>query len=167
MNTIRLFVLAALLLTAVWTDVRSRRIPNWLTVSAAAVGLVLALMDGMLKDCLPGLLVGFAGGFALWMLKTFRAGDAKLLAALGALMGLRWLGLCMVWTFVAGAVLGLGLLLVKGQLIDRFRRLGTYCRLLILQRSFTPYQPREGTEREFPFAVAVALGAVLTWAVPL
>ena len=106
MQLIQYGVLAAVLVTAVCTDVRFRRIPNWLNVFAAAVGLLLALAGGGLKDALVGLAAGFTAGFTLWMLKTFRAGDAKLFAALGALMGLEWLIRCAVWAFAGGAVLG-------------------------------------------------------------
>ena len=49
-------VLAAVLLTAVCTDVRFRRIPNWLTVSAAAVGLVLSVFGLGIGSSLKGLL---------------------------------------------------------------------------------------------------------------
>ena len=167
MQLIQCGVLAAVLVTAVCTDVRFRRIPNWLNVFAAAVGLLLALAGGGLKDSLVGLAAGFTAGFTLWMLKTFRAGDAKLFAALGALMGLEWLIRCAVWAFVGGAVLGIGLLLLKGQLISRAKRVWAYFKNLVLGRSFMPYQPEEGTEREFPFAVAIALGGLLACVIPL
>ena len=167
MEAVRILVLVAVLAASVWTDVRFRRIPNWLTVSTASAGLLMGLPGGGVGQYFWGLLAGFAGGFVLWLLKTFRAGDAKLFAALGALMGLRWLGSCAVWTFVCGAVLGLGLLLAKRQLGHRFRRLWTYCKLLLLRRSFTAYQPEEGTEREFPFAISVALGGILACVLPL
>ena len=167
MQTVRYCVLAAVLAAAVCTDVRFRRIPNWLNVSAAAAGLLLALADGGLKTSLAGLAAGFAVGYVLWMLKTFRAGDAKLFAALGALMGLAWLIRCAVWAFVGGAVLGVGLLLMKGRLVSRAKRVAVYFRNLVLGQSFTPYQPEAGTEREFPFAIAVALGGLLACVIPL
>lgn len=167
MQILRYCVLAAVLLTAVCTDVRFRRIPNWLTVSAAAVGLILSVFGMGIGTSLKGLLIGFAAGYLLWMLQTFRAGDAKLFAALGALMGLEWLIRCAVWSFVGGAVLGVGLLLVKGQLISRAKRVFAYFKGLALGRSFTPYQPEPGTEREFPFAVAIALGGLLACVLPL
>lgn len=167
MQILRCCVLAAVLVTAVCTDVRLRRIPNWLTVSAAAVGLILSVFAGGLGSSLKGLLIGFAAGYILWMLGTFRAGDAKLFAALGALMGLEWLIRCAAWSFVGGAVLGIGLLLVKGQLISRAKRVLVYFKNLVLGRSFVPYQPEAGTEREFPFAVAIALGGLLACVIPL
>ena len=167
MQVLRYCVLAAVLVTAVCTDVRFRRIPNWLTVSAAAVGLILSLFGLGIGSSLKGLLIGFAAGYLLWMLGTFRAGDAKLFAALGALMGLEWLIRCAAWSFVGGAVLGVGLLLVKGQLISRAGRVFAYFKGLVLKRAYAPYQPEAGTEREFPFAVAIALGGLLACAISL
>ena len=167
MQIIRYCVLAAVLVTAVCTDVRFRRIPNRLTVSAAVVGLILSVFDGGIGSSLKGLLIGFAAGYLLWMLKTFRAGDAKLFAALGALMGLGWLIRCAAWSFVGGAVLGVGLLLAKGQLIARTKRVRVYFKGLVLKRIYAPYEPEAGTEREFPFAVAIALGGLLACVIPL
>ena len=57
MQILRYCVLAAVLLTAVCTDVRFRRIPNWLTVSAAAVGLVLSVFGLGIGTSLKGLLM--------------------------------------------------------------------------------------------------------------
>ena len=63
--------------------------------------------------------------------------------------------------------LGVGLLLVKGQLLSRTKRVLAYFKGLVLGRSFTTYQPEPGTEREFPFAVAIALGGLLACVLPL
>jgi prepilin peptidase CpaA len=74
-----LLVLAAL--AAGW-DLRTRTIPNWLTLPALAAGLVLqplAALAGAATACavqLPFWLKGLIGG-----------GDVKLMAAAGALLG--------------------------------------------------------------------------------
>ena len=71
-------------------DYRTQRIPNWLTMPAAALGLVYSSLA-------PGgvgifwSLAGFAVGMALlivpWLLGGGGMGDVKMLAALGAWMG--------------------------------------------------------------------------------
>ena len=75
-----------------WLDWRSRRIPNWLTVSALLVGLtantVAGGWDGT-KVALGG--AGLALGllFPFVLLRGIGAGDWKLMGALGAFLGPR------------------------------------------------------------------------------
>ncbi len=71
-------------------DYHTRKIPNWLTVSAAFVGLSYhALVPGGMGPLAA--LAGFAIGFALLLLPAILGGggmgDVKLLAALGAWLG--------------------------------------------------------------------------------
>lgn len=96
------FLAAALLLAALaaWTDVRRGRIPNWLTLPVLAVApLAHAFLArgqrGVLGMPAPVFAVGWsvaaalASGlvpYLLFKLRVAGAGDAKLLAALGALL---------------------------------------------------------------------------------
>ena len=72
------------------TDLRSRRIPNWLTGGAATMALAYHLWTGgpsALLLSLAGLLVGGAIFFLPFALGGLGGGDVKLLAALGAWAG--------------------------------------------------------------------------------
>ena len=78
-------------------DVRGQRIPNWLTYSGLLAALVVrAGLGGWtgLKGGLAGML--FAGGifFLLFLLGGMGGGDVKLMAAVGA-----WVGLAQVGSF--------------------------------------------------------------------
>ena len=102
------FVVAFTLVCLV-TDLRWRRIPNWLTVPVFALGLVVHTIGGGL----PGLwfsLRGFATGFgvllALWLIGGGGGGDVKMMGALGAWLG-AWLT---VLVFLASALVTLALL---------------------------------------------------------
>lgn len=164
---LRYLALAAALAAAVWQDQTRGRIPNKLNLALAAAGLVLAAAEGRPLWALAGFAAGTALGLGGWLLHLFRAGDAKLFMALGAVLGARGLAGCAAWALVAGAVLGLVLLLKKRQLPARMARVARYFKLLLFTRRFAPYEPAPGTEREFPFAVSIALGAVLSLLVPL
>lgn len=85
-------VVVALALAAAAWDLRWRRIPKWLTLPAAAAGLVEHFLAGGFAGAVVAMSLGFVAGLALLQLGAIAGGDAKWLAALGALLGLRlWL----------------------------------------------------------------------------
>ncbi len=93
MTTATLIPLAATVLVALIAlvcDLRTRRIPNVLTVSALAAALLfhtLAIGLEGLRFSLAGFGVGFGLLFVLWIIGGGGGGDVKLMAALGAWMG--------------------------------------------------------------------------------
>jgi prepilin peptidase CpaA len=94
-------------LVACVTDVRTRRIPNWLTFGAAATAIVVHTALGGSTGAMTSV-AGWAIGAALFMpfflFGGMGAGDVKLLAALGAWLGPRdalWLA---IYAALAGGV---------------------------------------------------------------
>src|SRR5260221_9735812 len=80
----------AVAVTAAMTDVRDRRIPNRLTYSAMIAGLVLQTSVHGWHGLLLGLVGGalFGGCFLFFhLVRAMGAGDVKLAAALGCIIG--------------------------------------------------------------------------------
>jgi prepilin peptidase CpaA len=100
-------VFVVLVVVAVWMDVRSKRIPNWLTVTGLLGALLLRSAMGW--DSLVGGLSG-AGLAALVSVPLFVAGalgggDGKLLIAIGGFMGPgRLAGALLMIALVGGAL---------------------------------------------------------------
>jgi prepilin peptidase CpaA len=105
-----------------WRDLRTRRIPNFLTLGVAVSGLAFQLAShgwmGLSQGAL-GLLLGFSLLFFPYVLGGSGAGDVKALAAMGA-----WLGPVLVLTLffymtICGAIIALAVLCWKGKLWSR------------------------------------------------
>lgn len=109
----------ALVVFACIPDLRTRRIPNALTLGAAVVALGFhAATNGLSGLALSagGWLLGVALFFPMFALRGMGAGDVKLLAAVGAWLGpaqVIWVALI---TSVAGGVLGLLVAAYRGYL---------------------------------------------------
>ena len=154
---------------AAWQDVKRHKIPNVLSLSMAFGGLLLGVSEGAagVKTSLAGLLTGFAVGFLLWLIGVIRAGDAKLMSAIGAVIG--WKGFldCLLWGLVTGAVFGLLILLKKRKLRERMARLRTYFVGMILFHTPQAYEPEKGSEGELPFALPLLIGCFLAYCFPI
>jgi prepilin peptidase CpaA len=154
-----------------WGDLKTRRIPNYLTLGTALAGLGFqAALHGW-----GGLLAGFQGlalGFGLliipYLLHGMGAGDVKALAALGAWLGPRLtLGL-FVYMGICGGLLILGLLAWQGALGSQSARAWQYLRKrLFYQDTDTAPPASPPPKQRVPYAVALALGmALLYWRPP-
>lgn len=113
------FVLLLLVGMAAAFDLRFRRIPNWLAILGLLLGFALnSLLYGWrgIGVAGSGFALGFGVYFVLYLLHAMGAGDAKLMAAIGSMVGAaNWFGI-FVFTAVIGAVLGVLLLVSKRRL---------------------------------------------------
>lgn len=107
--------MAAVCLAAAWIDVRTRRIPNVLTLPAIGAGLALAGLAGWKPLALRLLTVLLVLGVAI-VLRTmgvWGGGDGKLVAAVAALKGLPFVVEAAAVTFLIGGLIGLGVLVLR------------------------------------------------------
>jgi prepilin peptidase CpaA len=104
-------VLDVLLIVAAVIDWRSFRLPNWLTLGGIAVGLVMSVLPqgiGFLGSLL-GAGTGLVLLLPLYALRMTGAGDVKLMAMVGAFLGLPNVLFALLFTLVAGGVAAIGL----------------------------------------------------------
>jgi prepilin peptidase CpaA len=147
-----------------YTDLRHRRIPDLMTLPA----MLLALVLGFVGAGLPGLLSAAAGllvcGGVLGlvaMLGGMGGGDAKMMAAVGALLGLPDCLWGLLYAALLGAVLAVGMALVRGDLLRALRNIGAWA-LGSLRLSKNRPALGQGAPLYVPYGVAIAVGAV--WA---
>lgn len=159
-------VLAGILAAAVWFDVRDHRIPNWVTAGGAVLALAVRAFAGLepLQAGLLGLGFGFAIGMALWVAGAMGAGDGKMLAAVGAAVGLDLFLLCLPLIGAAGGALALWASYRSGTLFAtllRFRELAFW--IVTAGRVGERRTLATPGAVTVPYGVAVAAGAVMAW----
>lgn len=85
-------ILAVVVFSSIATavDLKHRRIPNWLTLTAGVLGLLFHVFTGGWGGLLTSI-GGFATGFGilltLWLIGGGGGGDVKLMGAIGAWLG--------------------------------------------------------------------------------
>jgi len=154
-----------LALIAGWSDFRSRRIPNWLTVPGLATGLAMNIALGgkaALLASLEGVGVGLALLLPFVLLRSLGAGDWKLAGALGAFTGPgRLVDLLLGSVFVAG-VMAVGLIIYKGRTRQTMSNIG---HILVSLVTFRLPGDRVSLDNpdslKVPYGVALAFTAVL------
>lgn len=180
LSTFEVAGVAVLAVVSAWYDVRTRKVPNWLTVGAAIYGLVPLAATGAAGggwSYFGGHALGLVAGIGLLFLPFYfggiGAGDVKLLGAIGAVGGLPVAFL----TFLFGAVLGgLGSLIVLVRRRQAGRVLGKLTRNAaaalvpggFIRAAAVPLEKLPSATggsgkaaMAFPYAVAIAGGALL------
>jgi len=149
-----------------WGDLKTRRIPNYLTFGAALAGLGFQLgyhgWSGMVGGLL-GLALGFGLLIVPYILGGMGAGDVKALAALGAWLGPNQTLHLFLYLAIAGGVMALGMLLWRSLLWARIRGSVTLLTDRILCRHLPQLQPEAKAPEKLdgiPYGVAMALGMV-------
>src|SRR4030042_1897823 len=97
-----------------WGDLRTRRIPNYLTLGTAVAGLTYNFMgQGLpgLANGILGMLLGFAFLILIYLWGGMGAGDVKALAALGAWLGPHLTVFLFCYMAITGGVIAVGALM--------------------------------------------------------
>jgi prepilin peptidase CpaA len=149
-----------------WGDLKTRRIPNYLTLGTALAGLAYnAISHGLngFTDGILGMLLGFAFLILPYLWGGMGAGDVKALAALGAWLGPGLTVFLFCYMGIAGGVIALGYLLWAGTLWEKIKEGWIYlvnlilCRQAGMPQSPPPSQLTEG----IPYGVAIAIGMLV------
>jgi prepilin peptidase CpaA len=142
-------------------DLRSRRVPNWLTLGIAVAGLTLAAtrVSGLsLAGAFAGLALGLAVMLPGHLIGATGAGDVKLLAAFGTMLGPKATVLAFLYAALAGGVLAV-LVAMQRRTLDV-----TLARTAVLVRSRganVEEIERASSDNRFAYAPAIAIGALV------
>jgi prepilin peptidase CpaA len=128
-------------------DLVRRRISNWIPVAACVAGFLCLAWEGGWRGALSSL-GGAVGGFGVFLifywLGGIGGGDVKLMAGLGAVLGVERLVAAALWTAACGGVLAAGCVTVAA-----------------IRNVFVRKPAPAGAAESIPYAPAIALGAWL------
>lgn len=152
-----------------WIDCRERRLPNWLTLGAAAVALTWRFGYGGVNLFLCGFAGAAAAGLFLlipFLMRGAGGGDVKMLFAAGAIAGWGRI-LAMLWlTSLAGVIMGVTML-AAGKLDGA--RVKHFVRCLFDWRydrkaGAANLPPKDSDRARVPFSIPITFGMVVAMA---
>jgi prepilin peptidase CpaA len=157
--------LTGILLVSAVTDIRWRKIPNWLTYSTAIFGILLQSYLGGLGGFLfsiKGLFMGIGLLIIPYMLGSMGAGDVKLLGSIGCVLGV--LGVLQAFIYIAfvSSIYAI-IAILKSSTIMRgsFDRAVTDLKCLILtMRVGLDPNLKSGERAGMCFGVAISIGTI-------
>jgi prepilin peptidase CpaA len=157
--------MVALALIAGWTDFRSRRIPNWLTIPAFVLGIAAkSFFFGWsgLKMSLFGTVLGLGLLMPFVLLRSLGDGDWKLAAALGAFTGPGLLIDLLLWSFFIAGMMASMLIISKGRLRETLHNIGHILVSLVTFKLPDHRVSLDNSESlKIPYGVALAFSVFL------
>jgi prepilin peptidase CpaA len=142
-------------------DLQTRRVPNWLTFGTAALGIAMAVthLDGVgVAGAFEGLLVGLLLMLPGHVIGRTGAGDVKLLAALGTLLGPRSIAMAFFYTAIAGGGIAVLVAIRRRRLRETLEGTAT---LVCTGGANAGDLEKPSTNNRFAYAPAIAVGAVI------
>lgn len=141
-------------------DLWTRRVPNPLTLSIAALGVTLAAThrSGLtVPEAIAGLAVGLLFMLPGYLIGATGGGDVKLLAAFGTFLGPRGVGFAFLYAAIAGGAIAVLVALQRRRLRETLERTA----LLVSTHGANVAEiEHTSMNNRFPYAPAIALGAL-------
>jgi prepilin peptidase CpaA len=168
MHTIAWWPTLLAVAVATATDIRSRKIPNWLVFPFLLAGICVSTWQhgwhGLAQSSL-GLGMGALIFGILSFLGGMGMGDVKLAAAIGAWIGPMQLGVALILTALAGGIMVIFWAVFAGFLGEMLRGAGSLV-FGFAKQGLKPHpelvlsNPRS---RKMPYAPAIAVGTLLSF----
>ena len=165
----RTSILLILLVIASVSDYRTYKIPNWLTVSGMVVGLIyntvvpFSIHLGFLW-ALGGLLLGFLIMLPCYALRIMGAGDVKLMAMVGAFLGVTDTLHVVIFSFIVGGIAALVFALYNKALARMLGNVKNVAQMMMMSAigGFRPDVQIEAGKSvgKLPYGICISIGTV-------
>lgn len=156
-------ILCAILAIAAAIDVRTHKIPNWLTYPTIVLGLSFALYNGgsaLLANHVIGLLAAGLPFLALFLGGSLGGGDVKLMAGVGAFVGFPLALNALLSSVMVGGLFALLILIWQGRIfgLAHYSWQTLWHKVGLLASAPEPLPPHKD---KFPFGIAIAIGTAM------
>jgi prepilin peptidase CpaA len=146
------------------SDVIRGKVPN----NFILLGLILAFAFRFSREGVAGIL-NYLGGVLvpvlllcpLYYFRTLGAGDIKLFAVLGGLMGWRSIILCVICALFIGAIISLLSMFFYKNLLQRIGHLISYFYQFFRTRTWIPYSKESSNHNTIHFTIPIFISVLL------
>jgi prepilin peptidase CpaA len=149
-------------------DVRYRRIPNAFVLATLASGLTINIIFGGLRGAmasLGGCIFAFTLMFILHVFGAMGAGDVKLFAAIGSVMGSQLVLPTFFVVILTGGVLAVCLMLRTGAIRDTMQRVMQILVGLLPGWQMPRFSVPADRRLTIPYGVAITFGSLISLAI--
>jgi len=161
----RIFLILVLLIAMI-NDVRFRKIPNWLTLSAVILSMGYHTSTKGLSGFVfsaQGVGVGMAALAIPYLMGGTGAGDVKLMGGIGSLLGPKGAFIATIFIFLMGGIYAIVLLIVHRYFKEAMKRYWSILKTFLLTRKIVYLPPSENEEKpKLCYAVPIALGTFIS-----
>lgn len=171
-------LLIVLITSSAYFDLVSKRIPNYLTITGIILGIIINIYSYGLQGFGFGLYGAFIGLLILlipFILGGMGGGDVKLMAAIGALKGWRFVLLTTVYSGLVGGIIIIIVLIKQKKLLITLKRvLAIMLKPLMFVFTLTFENKKlkqfnnwlldsqiNWEKRYIPYGVAIGIGAIM------
>jgi prepilin peptidase CpaA len=152
-----------LLFAATIIDIRSMRIPNFLTVTFALIGLVIGIMQHSFLIHFWGLCLGLVLFLMPYAKGVLGAGDVKLMAAIGSIMGFPFILYNSLIVLIAGGVISALFIIYQNNIRYLFGfvfNFVTSISFMHLKSSF--HIVNDSKKTAYPYSLSITCGTLVT-----
>jgi prepilin peptidase CpaA len=165
-------VLLLLLVIASFSDYATYKIPNWLTFGGMLFGLIYnsvvpfsTIPHHAFLWAAGGLLIGFCIMLPFYAMKIMGAGDVKLMAMIGASLGVSDTFYVVLFSFIIGGIAAIGFAIANQALTRMLVNIKNISQIFILT-AISGFRPEVTIEKEqsvgkLPYGICISMGTTL------
>lgn len=162
---IKTVLIMTLIVLAVINDLQNYKVRNEITLTFAIIGIVYNISFYGIHNfytTVLGLIIPFLILLPLYVAKMLGAGDIKLFCSIGAFVGLKLILINIAYSFFAGAIIALVIMIIRKNAFLRFKYFFTYIKCCLLCMKVMPYA--DLTEKQdrtkMHFTIPIAIGTI-------